>query len=350
MNYMYAEVPAGTSKVQTQRRNFSNKMASQMTFVSTKPFLLVERRASWSTSISVSTWRPPIHSLKKCPQPLLIKAPYMCTPLESYPSENNDRSDHTSPMNGSSPISSSSYSESSSYTPPKGTEPESEAEQESQVVDTDAREVPLSELKSELFATLASVNRGFSVTPTLRSIISALLSHLERISSSSSSQASPLSISQRTVFSGNWRLIYTNAPDVLSLGLLAPIALVNQVYQTIEYTEKDSDIEVNNIIELEPPIAPLFSGNMRTFSKIIVKASGDVRSETALGLVFDSVRVEPQTVFGVDVPEGIKGLIPSVRIGSPVGQFETTFLDEDLRISRANFGKQSSVFVFIREP
>lgn len=246
-------------------------------------------------------------------------------------------------MNGSS----SSYSS----TPP----PSPDVDDPPAVVDAEVRDVPLNELKCELYATLSSVNRGFSITPTLRAQVDNLLSQIEREGGDRVS----LDERQRSVFCGNWRLIYTNALDVLFLGLLSPLSiLTNQIYQTVEQRDDtdENTYTLKNIIEFEPLLSTVLNVNTtdrRTFTKVTVTAKGVVQTNDykSTALTFENVQVSPESILGFEVPSQLKALSPTVKIGSPVGVLQTTYLDEDIRIGRAEQpqGNINSVFVFIRE-
>lgn len=215
-------------------------------------------------------------------------------------------------------------------------------------VDTDAHEVPATDLKCELYAAVASINRGFNVPPDMRRNIESLIEQLERVNSCPNPSERPL------LFAGNWRLLYTNALDVLSLGLLSPVALVNQVYQNIVPASVSSaptaDFNLQNIVELEPapaPVANKFIG--RTMARVVVNAKGFVKSRSVISLTFENVSFQPSSFLGYQFPSTLR--VPKIPLNSPVGKIDTTYLDEDIRISRANVnGRTDNIFVLIREP
>lgn len=214
--------------------------------------------------------------------------------------------------------------------------------------EAEVREPSISELKCDLFAATAACNRGLLVTSNSRPRIDGIIEQLER------ANPSPNSAEDRDLFMGNWRLLYTNAVDILSLGLLSPVALVNQVYQNIFEASDNSasDFGVENVIELEPTFATIsnkFVG--RTMAKVVVAAEAKKQSASVVDLTFKQVAFLPQTFIGMPFPEGVP--LPKLPLGSPVGAIDTTFLDEDLRISRvtdeSGFGGSKNVFVLVRE-
>lgn len=205
------------------------------------------------------------------------------------------------------------------------------------VIDASVKKVPLSDLKLDLFGIASGVNRGLAASPSAREEIIALVEQIERENPTPSPTYSELLL-------GEWRLVFTNALDVLSLGLLAPIALVSEVYQNIETSEQD-DFSVTNIVNLEPAIAPVSNSFFgRTMGGLYVSAAGTRRNDTRIDIVFKGVQFKPKSIAGMELPGALS--TPNVAVGSPEGYIETTFLDEDIRILRAPPG--SKVFVLQR--
>lgn len=210
-----------------------------------------------------------------------------------------------------------------------------------QTIDASVTKVPLEELKLEFLRAVTTVNRGFAAPPATREQILALVEQIERENPTTCPSKSDLLI-------GEWRLLYTNALDVLSLGLLAPIALVSEVYQNVAFSEKD-DYCVTNIVNLEPSLAPITNSFFgRTMASILVTAAGVINSDTRIDIRFTAVRFKPTYVIGFDIPDRFS--LPSVKVGSPTGYIDTTFLDDDLRIARAppGIGGQLNLFVLER--
>ncbi|PXF49420.1 Plastid-lipid-associated protein, chloroplastic [Gracilariopsis chorda] len=204
------------------------------------------------------------------------------------------------------------------------------------VIDASVKKVPLSDLKLDLFGMASSVNRGLAASPSVREQILALIEQIERENPTPCPTYSDLLL-------GEWRLVFTNALDVLSLGLLAPIALVSEVYQNIENSDQN-DFSVTNVVNLEPAIAPVSNSFFgRTMGALYVSAAGTRRNDTRIDIVFKGVQFKPMSIAGLELPGALS--TPSIAIGSPRGYIETTFLDEDIRILRA---PRSNVFVLQR--
>lgn len=225
---------------------------------------------------------------------------------------------------------------------PNGNVNEEQAEEATDVtMDVQVREPSLAELKCELYAVASTTNRGLLQTAQATSEISSLLHQLERQNPTPSPMTSPS-------FAGVWRLLYTNALDILSLGLLAPLALVNQVYQNISFDPQSDGYIVENVIDLEPTTATITNKFLgRTMAKVVVEARASVQSPSIASLTFDNVSFRPQSLVGLRVSDIFRS--PKVPLGRPVGAIDTTFLDDDLRISRVTAGNGKNVFVLVRE-
>jgi hypothetical protein len=149
-------------------------------------------------------------------------------------------------------------------------------------------------------------------------------------------------INSETSFSGQWRLIFTTALDVLTLGI-NPLVEVGQIYQNIN----EDYSEVVNIVELQPKFASLngIIGSSMVRLNVIAKSSreGDER----IRISFSSVKAEGVSLFGnpLDfIPDWARGVQISLP-GFGSGFFDTTFVDEDLRIST---GSNGALFVLCR--
>ena len=154
---------------------------------------------------------------------------------------------------------------------------------------------------------------------------------------------------------GEWKLIYTTALDVLTVGL-TPGVEVGQIYQNIS-----PDLtEVVNIIELQPSLAALNGVLGSSLTTFTVRAKATVEGIDRLRIAFQDVSVQAETLFGTQlstlpIPEALRRFkfsFPTALRGDggdpslSSGYFTTTFLDDDLRISRGNNG---ALFVLVRE-
>mmetsp|Transcript_16497 Transcript_16497/g.29161 ORF Transcript_16497/g.29161 Transcript_16497/m.29161 type:complete len:221 (-) Transcript_16497:435-1097(-) len=132
--------------------------------------------------------------------------------------------------------------------------------------------------------------------------------------------------------SGDWRLVYTNALDVLTVALVPAVA-VGQVYQNINGDAS----EITNVIDLQPSAAPLLNAaGASTVARLKVKASGKVESGTRVAIKFISSEFSPRTFLGQEV----SGLLPAPRfsfpqVANPIGWIENTYVDDSLRVCRA---------------
>ena len=100
-------------------------------------------------------------------------------------------------------------------------------------------------LKSSLLAEVASSDRGVNSRMSERTRVLDLVRALE---------ASAAPSNETRAIEGDWRLVWTNALDVLSVAV-PPFVTVGQIYQNIQ-----SDLgEVTNVIELQPRIAPILN-------------------------------------------------------------------------------------------
>lgn len=207
-------------------------------------------------------------------------------------------------------------------------EPETPAKE--QVIDVLATTQTMSseELKRELYTLCGAVDRGFSATATQRR---GILNTIQLLESSATCEA-PLDDER---LAGDWTLVYTNALDIVSLAVL-PLASVAGVYQNVR--ARDNSFEVVNVVELEPPLAPvakLFIG--RTYARLEVTAVGKRNEADArrLDIAFERGRVRQETLAGRDLPAGLVPALSWPFPASPAGYILTTYLDDEIRIARA---------------
>lgn len=249
-------------------------------------------------------------------------------------SENGTGSNYSSEMpysNSEEPLGNSTTEGTSATTHPE-------------VLEAAVREIPLEDLKRELLTSVSTTNRGFVASPSQRKEIITLIEQIER----QNPTPAPCDDPQLT---GRWRLLFTNAFDIVSLALLTPVALVGQIYQNVYEAEEGQkhDYELTNIVELEPPFAPIsnqFIG--QTMASVEVAAKGFRKSDVKIDITFTESSFKPETLAGYDVRR-----LPPLRYGlrSPVGYIETTFLDADIRVARAPplGGDGGGVFVLLRD-
>lgn len=208
--------------------------------------------------------------------------------------------------------------------------------------DVDA-DVSLEDLKMELYAAAAACNRGFVASPRQKEALLATVRRLEKCNPT----AAPM---ESETLVGTWKLLFTNALDVLSLGLLSPVALVGQVFQNIAESETSGTFSVENIVELESPLAPVTNAFFgQTMASLKVSATGLTVSPTRLDITFTQGALRAVVFAGREFPESLPALTLSLM--SPVGYIETSYLDSDMRIARAPPvpNQEENVFVLVRE-
>jgi hypothetical protein len=232
------------------------------------------------------------------------------------------------------------------------------------------------DLKGQLLRTCAACNRGFGASAMDRSNVDSILARLSELNpcaeptagvtgcpsgvewvgrgfENRDDYASGFTIGAQGPLDGVWRLIYTNASDVLSLDV-NPIAGVGPISQ--EITLPDS---VVNVIDLYPRAASLLPlGALRTTTRLRVATRASARSATRIGLTFERVGIEARALLGLDLSKLLPALsIPLPRIpGSNTAGadsdtspafFEVGYLDQDMLLILQN--QPGGAFVLVRE-
>ncbi|GAX72861.1 hypothetical protein CEUSTIGMA_g316.t1 [Chlamydomonas eustigma] len=230
-----------------------------------------------------------------------------------------------------------------------------------------------SEAKKELLDLISDTSRGFRATRLSRGAIEEAQVAVENFSGTEL---------QYNLLEGKWKLLFTTASDVLPIlgaetrltPLIGPSPLqVGNIYQTFSSVEKGV---VQNIIELSAPfLLQEYKG-----VTVTVQARYEVRSPHRISLVFDEARVG-----SLRISEGLEALIAPAMLprGSlqhrlllgikefqlrfpfnsarqlvmrasgdvdPIrggGDYQLTYLDEDMLIGRAT--TLGGSFIFIRE-
>lgn len=228
----------------------------------------------------------------------------------------------------------------------------------------------LSSLKQELLSTSASCDRGFGASSADRVRMNQLLEQLIATNppmnptanlfpyNSNSASAAPLE--------GVWRMVYTDAYDVLSLAA-SPVTLLQGIYQVIESSGRSV-----NVIDLTSRLVPLLpvslAKSLESVLRLKVITESQARSATRVGLRFQAIKVQPLTLLGQDVentlpplsaslpqkflyqaidsiaeiftPPGGGGSSPTGASGGDLaeslGFFDVAYLDEDMLVIRQN--------------
>lgn len=229
-------------------------------------------------------------------------------------------------------------------------------------------------LKLQLLRVCAACNRGFGASMADRTNVDVLLAQLNQLNPTldstvgvtGSDAAAPAwrgrglensAESDGTIASGPlegvWRLVYTNASDVLSLDV-NPIAGVGPISQEISLPGS-----VTNVIDFYPRAASLLPpGLLRSSTRLRVMTRATARSMTRVGLTFERVAVEPRALLGADISSLLPALsIPLPRLpgsdragadsASSPAFFDVTYLDRELLVIQQN--EPGGVFVAVRE-
>ena len=228
-------------------------------------------------------------------------------------------------------------------------------------------------LKAQLFRVCAMCNRGFGASERDRASVSSILEQLcqtspcsEPVAGVTGSEASKrwkgrgfeLDYNDPTIANGPlegvWRLIYTNATDVLSLDSNPFFAGVGEVSQEISLPNR-----IVNVIDLYPRVSALLPpGMLRTTTRIRVSTRARAWSATRIGLTFEQVGVEALALLGFDLTKLVPQLsIPLLRLpgsnragadsdASPA-YFEVGYLDRELLVIQQN--QPGGTFALVRE-
>lgn len=214
----------------------------------------------------------------------------------------------------------------------------------------DTNDLRLTELKAQLLRLTAGTNRGFeSTSRARRADILACVEEMEALSPESEAwyrrkdgSAIP------TALFGNWRLIWSTAPDVLLLAAL-PLVDCGEVRQDIPFQEvvQGQPLEVENSVELSPAGAGLLSLLPPAVAgaagvKVAVRAEAESRGPGRLSIRFTGGTIQSM------IP-GLPALplptLPSFQLSAGGLNLLTTFLDQEIRVARSPL---SDVFVLLR--
>jgi len=223
---------------------------------------------------------------------------------------------------------------------------------EVQATETSSNEV--ARLKAELFELADSTKRGFKATQDDRKRASRVIDQLEKMNPTSE-PASPYYPDPTYIpgpnVCGKWTLIYTDAPDITSLGRTSPTAQLGRIGQEC------NPPYVKNVIEWKRPewaAALPFSGTSesRILQKVCTKAKAVPDDPQTLDLQIAGFELVtgPETedsgsnslldsITNQGLPAGLLQQNPVSLEGSltlPFGKAKILYLDENLRILRTN--------------
>ena len=205
-------------------------------------------------------------------------------------------------------------------------------------VDRHGHTKDLADVKKELRLLAARGDRGLKASAAEMERLNVLTQKLEAsFSSDETPTSSPLLL-------GEWRLDFTDAADVLTLGVIPGAFLeLGDIYQNIEMGSDATEFDVANIIELKPRGSALLRGaGLQTSGTYAVKAACRKLDGRRVSLVFSAGEFQPlASFFGREtgLPPVVLGL-PSAIVDALRGLIgervflETTYLDRDIRVAR----------------
>ncbi|CAJ1967228.1 unnamed protein product [Cylindrotheca closterium] len=215
-------------------------------------------------------------------------------------------------------------------------------------------------LKQDLLQLCASYDRGYGASPSARRRVDDLVSRLKALNPTPKDAARGIDGGSTTEvpLKGNWRMVWTTALDVLNLGA-NPIAAPGAIYQKI-----DPPL-ATNIIDFIPRIQTLIPSNLLPSSllraEVQTRTSSRANSSNRVGLVFESVKLEPVEVLGFAKPDFLPPLsiqfpqldlsdlnLPGVDPENSPGFFDVVYLDEKMLIIQQN--EPGGYFVSVKVP
>ncbi|KAL3151942.1 hypothetical protein ABBQ32_001068 [Trebouxia sp. C0010 RCD-2024] len=161
--------------------------------------------------------------------------------------------------------------------------------------------------KQELLSAIQPLARGVNATDADEQQVEKLIQKLERVNPNKNTLASPL-------INGKWKLLYTTSQSILSKNRPAPLRANGPIYQYIDAVNGKARNQES---------WPFFNS---------VLADLTPETKTRVGVQFTLFR--------------IFGLLPIKAPERAKGKLDTTFVDEELRISR---GDKGNVFVLTME-
>ena len=155
------------------------------------------------------------------------------------------------------------------------------------------------EFKRQLLSVAASYDRGFSSTPAVRQTVEDIIQQLAILNPNKDKASLGINGGNSddndsgvvVPLKGIWRLIWTTAYDVVSLGA-SPIVAPSAIYQDIRYPPA-----IINIIDFIPRI--LLGPTSLLRAKVTTRAS--VRDANRVGLTFEGVVLQPMELLGQKV-------------------------------------------------
>ena len=158
-----------------------------------------------------------------------------------------------------------------------------------------------SQLKSKLYQLAASYDRGFAATPKARTEANKIIEQLAAVNPTENAARGidGNDFSDDVPLKAIWRMVWTSAFDVVSLGA-SPIAAPSAIYQVIT----DPPI-ATNIIDFIPRAQSFFPSSSVPSSllraEVTTRASSRRGAADRVGLAFEGVKLQPIELLGQKV-------------------------------------------------
>ena len=203
-------------------------------------------------------------------------------------------------------------------------------------------------LSSRLLSMIPETKSGAPATNATLSgdvsrAIEAFVSKMEDTANQRDNTQSPL------LSSGDWRLVYSNAPEIVGLAKGLPLGFqLGPTYQPLDTTngwfENTASVE-NGVASLRTIVV----GNIQPSPASSINAAGILNERNNRVIVnFEAIVFELDQVLGRPLAKPIRKTIApkATEDGSPLPANDQTYLDESVRIVR---GGDGSLFVFCRD-
>lgn len=206
-------------------------------------------------------------------------------------------------------------------------------------------------LFSELQQLSEATQRGFKATSVDRARANALISQLQALNptsepaaafySSQDAQSNPAPGAASLL--GRWRLVYTDAPDIIGLeaqqGPLAELGRIGQECDGIDRT-------IVNVISWRPARwlregQPTLLGRDSVDQRIVLKASAVPSAPRRVNLFVEGFDLAPRRLLGRPAADGLPGLRLRGPLSGqiPFGAFEVLYLDASWRVTKTTQGR-----------
>ena len=166
------------------------------------------------------------------------------------------------------------------------------------------KEQERNDLKKQLYKLSASYDRGFGATPTARDEAEDIITQLAAVNPTHNPargiDGNGTAGEDDIPLKGIWRMIWTSAYDVVSLGA-SPISTTSAIYQDISYPPV-----AINIIDFIPKSQSILPSSLSPPSllraEVATRASSrNVSTNDRVGLVFEGLKLQPIELLGQKV-------------------------------------------------